>query len=142
MTHVAKGRGQLVAALGRPQERALGIAARGGRDEALEVGEQARIAVGQRSRAAALAPHASGRRQRCIEFFEPAPDRRMGKPVICETAAIPPWPAPRASLAANTRRPRSSHFDPSASYRCSIPARSIMPPKVTRGRRTKGIARS
>ena len=53
--------------------------------------------------------------------FSPRPIVERASPVICETAASPPRPAARASLAANTRRPRSSRFEPSASHRCSIP---------------------
>ena len=39
------------------------------------------------------------------------------RPVISETASSPPHPAARTSPAANTRRPRSSSFEPTASQR-------------------------
>ena len=60
--------------------------------------------------------------------FSPRPIVERASPVIAETAASPPRPAARASLAANTRRPRSSRFEPSAAHLCSIPCRSTMPP--------------
>jgi hypothetical protein len=40
--------------------------------------------------------------------------RDRASPVISATAATPPHPAARASLAANKRLPRSSRFEPSA----------------------------
>jgi hypothetical protein len=52
-------------------------------------------------------------------------------PVTLETAARPPHPAARISLAANNRRPRSSRFEPSASHRCRIASVSIMPTLVS-----------
>jgi hypothetical protein len=52
-------------------------------------------------------------------------------PVTFETAARPPHPAARTSLAANNRRPRSSRFEPSASHRCRIASVSIMPTLVS-----------
>jgi hypothetical protein len=42
--------------------------------------------------------------------------RDRASPVISATAATPPHPAARASLAANTRLPRSSRFEPSAQF--------------------------
>ncbi|TCS98578.1 hypothetical protein EDC64_1432, partial [Aquabacter spiritensis] len=62
---------------------------------------------------------------------KPRPMVERAIPVISETAASPPLPAARASLAANTRRPRSSRFEPSAFHRCSMPARSIMPTRLS-----------
>src|SRR6516162_1008374 len=47
-------------------------------------------------------------------------------PVIFETIARPPRPAVRASAAANSRRPRSSSFAPTASHRCRIASASTM----------------
>src|SRR5271167_2942437 len=47
--------------------------------------------------------------------------------VIFETIARPPHPAVRASAAANSRRPRSSSFAPTASHRCRIASASTMP---------------
>ncbi len=73
MTHGAQRRRQLVTALGHPLQRPLGIAARRRLDEALEVGKQARIALAQRARAAALAPYPSNRREWRIEVFEARP---------------------------------------------------------------------
>jgi hypothetical protein len=47
-------------------------------------------------------------------------------PVISDTAASPPQPAARVSLAAKKRRPRSSRFEPSACQRSRIASLSTM----------------
>ncbi len=53
--------------------------------------------------------------------FNPRSIVLRARPVMFETAARPPHPAARTSLAANSRRPRcSSCFEPSASHRCRI----------------------
>ena len=49
-------------------------------------------------------------------------------PVARDTAAIPPWPAARASLAANRRRPRSSRCGDNNANRERIRAGSTIPP--------------
>ena len=63
-----------------------------------------------------------------------APDRRSDRPrpmvlraipVACVTAAMPPRPAARASLAANRRRPLSSRIGSRAAKRALMAARSI-----------------
>ena len=68
-------------------------------------------------------PSASGGPSRS---FSPRPMVLRASPVTLDTDARPPHPAARASLAANSRRPRSSRFEPSASQRCRIARKSIM----------------
>ena len=51
-------------------------------------------------------------------------------PVISETASRPPHPVARTSPAANTRRPRSSSFEPTDSHLCRIACVSIMPARI------------
>jgi len=53
--------------------------------------------------------------------------RDRASPVISATVATPPHPAARASLAAKTRLPRSSRFEPSASHLSRIARVSIIP---------------
>src|SRR5208337_3712401 len=74
-------------------------------------------------------PGASGGASRS---FSPRPMVLRASPVTLDTAARPPHPAARASLAANNRRPRSSRFEPSASQRCRIARKSIMQTLVAR----------
>src|SRR5271165_3008740 len=64
--------------------------------------------------------------------FSPRPMVLRASPVMLDTDARPPHPAARASLAANSRRPRSSRFEPSASQRCRIARKSIMQTLVAR----------
>jgi hypothetical protein len=54
VTHVAERRSELVETLRNPQQRTLGIAPRRRLNETLEVGQQRRIALGQRPTAAAF----------------------------------------------------------------------------------------
>ncbi len=49
-------------------------------------------------------------------------------PVARHAAAIPPWPAARASLAANSRRPRSSRWGNNNAKRERIGEGSTIPP--------------
>jgi hypothetical protein len=58
--------------------------------------------------------------------FKPRSMVLRANPVMSDTAARPPHPATRTSLAAHNRRPRSSRFEPSASHRSRIASRSIM----------------
>src|SRR5246127_1360075 len=58
--------------------------------------------------------------------FSPRSMVLRARPVTFETAARPPQPAARTSLAANNRLPRSSRFEPSNSQRCRIACVSIM----------------
>src|SRR5258706_15273085 len=69
--------------------------------------------------------------------FRPRSMVLRANPVMIETAARPPRPAARASLAANNRRPRSSRFEPSASQRRRIASLSIMPTLVATSRATR-----
>ena len=71
-----------------------------------------------------------GARGGASRSFRPRSIVLRASPVTQETAARPPQPAARTSLAANNRRPRSSRFEPSASHRCRIACVSIMPTKV------------
>ena len=57
------------------------------------------------------------------------------RPVIWETASSPPHPAARTSPAANTRRPRSSSFEPTVSQRLRIAWQSIMPIRIATSQR-------
>ena len=68
--------------------------------------------------------------------FKPRSMVLRANPVMRETAARPPRPAARTSLAANNRRPRSSRFEPSASHRRRITSPSIMPALVATNRAT------
>ena len=61
------------------------------------------------------------------------------RPVISETAS---HPAARTSLAANTRRPRSSSFAPTAFQRLRIALQSIMPIRISRHRSARNPAAS
>ena len=61
-------------------------------------------------------------------------------PVISNTASRPPHPAARASPAANTLRPRSSSFEPTASQRLRIACVSIMPTRILPTRRPRNPA--
>jgi len=62
--------------------------------------------------------------------FCPRPMVECASPVISETASRPPHQAARASPAANTRRPRSSSFEPTNSHLCRIARLSIMPTRL------------
>ncbi len=62
--------------------------------------------------------------------FSPRPMVERASPVIAETASRPPHPAARTSPAANTRRPRSSSFEPTDSHLCRIACVSIMPTRI------------
>jgi len=62
--------------------------------------------------------------------FSPRPMVERASPVISETASRPPHPAARTSPAANTRRPRSSSFEPTDSHLCRIACVSIMPTRI------------
>ena len=128
MAHVAQRRRQLVHALRHPQQRPHRIAPRRRLDEALEVGKQAWIALGHRLAAATLAPHPASASGGASRSSWPRSIVERASPVIRDTTASPPQPAARTSLAANTRRPRSSRFEPSASHRCPIAPWSIMRP--------------
>src|SRR5271157_5934767 len=64
--------------------------------------------------------------------FRPRPMVERARPVISETASSPPHPAARTSPAANTRRPRSSSFEPTASQRLRIAWQSIMPIRISK----------
>jgi hypothetical protein len=59
--------------------------------------------------------------------FKPRPIVLTAMPVARDTAAIPPYPAARASVAANSRRPRSSRCGKSKAKRAQMPAGSIIP---------------
>src|SRR5580700_3713409 len=74
--------------------------------------------------------------RRTRSLHRTAPDRRSARPrpmvlraipVVRETAAIPPRPAARASLAANRRRSLSLRNGSSASKRAWMASRSIIP---------------
>ena len=62
--------------------------------------------------------------------FSPRPMVERASPVISETASRPPHPVARTSPAANTRRPRSSSFEPTNSRLCQIACVSIMPARI------------
>src|ERR1700675_2759145 len=61
--------------------------------------------------------------------FRPRMIRDRASPVIAATPATPHHPAARAALAANTRLPRSSRFEPSASHLSRIAWPSIIRPR-------------
>jgi hypothetical protein len=58
--------------------------------------------------------------------LRPRPMVERASPVMLDTAARPPRPAARTSLAANKRLPRSSRLEPSASHRRRIASPSII----------------
>src|SRR5215831_16048539 len=62
--------------------------------------------------------------------FNPRPMVERASPVICETSSRPPRPAARTSMAANTRRPRSSSFEPTVTQRSRIAWQSIMSTRI------------
>jgi hypothetical protein len=62
--------------------------------------------------------------------FSPRPMVERASPVISETASRPPHPVARTSPAANTRRPRSSSFEPTDPHLCRIACVSIMPARI------------
>ena len=68
-----------------------------------------------------------GARGGASRAFRPRSIVLRARPVTTETAARPPHPAARTSLAANNRRPRSSRLEPSASQRRRIARVSIIP---------------
>src|SRR5215218_2649412 len=59
--------------------------------------------------------------------FKPRPIVLTAMPVARDTAAIPPYPAVRASVAANSRRLRSSRWGNSKVKRARMPVGSIIP---------------
>ena len=62
--------------------------------------------------------------------FSSAIARRMvlrASPVATDAAVTPPWPIARASLAANSRRPRSSRNLQARRYRARMSSMSITP---------------
>src|SRR4051795_1479516 len=59
--------------------------------------------------------------------FKPRPIVLTAMPVARDTAAIPPYPAVRASVAANSRRRRSSRWGNSKVKRARMPVGSIIP---------------
>src|SRR4051812_24374966 len=59
--------------------------------------------------------------------FKPRPIVLTAMPVARDTAAIPPYPAIRASVAANSRRLRSSRWGNSKVKRARMPVGSIIP---------------
>src|SRR5271165_6355030 len=72
--------------------------------------------------------------------FTPRPMVERARPVISETASSPPHPAARTSPAANTRRPRSSSFEPTVSQRLRIAWQSIMPIRISPHRSARNPA--
>ena len=62
--------------------------------------------------------------------FSPRPTVERASSVISETASRPPHPVARTSPAANTRRPRSSSFEPTDPHLCRIACVSIMPASI------------
>src|SRR3954470_10866784 len=75
---------------------------------------------GQRTRSASS-------RAAVASSFKPRPIVLTAMPVARDTAAIPPYPAVRASVAANSRRLRSSRWGNSKVKRARMPVGSIIP---------------
>jgi hypothetical protein len=73
-------------------------------------------------------PHPTqGNRDLASSSFRPRPIVLAAMPVACDTAAIPPYPAAVASVAASKRRSRSFRDGDRAEKRFRIGAGSIMP---------------
>ena len=125
MAHGDKRRRQLVETLRHPQQRPDRVASVAGSTRRLRSSSSvASVSVkGRGPPPLRRTCPASGGASRS---FSPRSMVLRASPVMFETAARPPHPPARASLAANNRRPRSSRFEPSASHRCRIARRSIM----------------
>src|SRR5882672_8933236 len=132
--------GHLVVAFRHPQQRAHRIAERGRLDDASQILDQRRVPARQMPPAATLAAHRPFGRSAVSRSFCPRPMVERASPVISETASRPPHPAARTSPAANTRRPRSSSFEPTDSHLCRIACVSIMPTRILPQRHPKNPA--
>src|SRR5512135_3220496 len=105
VAQLAQFKGKLAHALGRPQQRLLGVAPGIGLHQPLEILQQLRIALGDRPATGALAPHPTGTDH--LPTLEPRNPARIvfsAIPLARATATIPPYPSERASAAAHRRR--------------------------------------
>src|SRR5215475_14278198 len=127
MAHVAQALAELAKALARPLQRRLRIAAGIGLDQRAQILHQAISVV-----LSGLRPP-PGRRTRPSDISfrrssaSPRPMVLRARPVARITALTPPRPAAIASAAPKRRRPLSSNFGESVSYRSRIADSSITP---------------
>src|SRR5215471_8021835 len=122
-----KALSDLPQALDRPAQRLLGVAARGRRNNPLQIDHQLGIDRRQLFAATADAPHPIVGVQAGIQIIQRAVDRAARDPGRPRRRQTPPQPAARASAAANKRRWRSSRNGRSAKYLARIASTSTTP---------------
>ena len=126
-TPLGQRRGKMALALADPQQGASGSPRIADSTSSSKASKKPRLgldrwlAATSRPAYAIAQPHGTRPQVR-----QAATNRAARDPVARDTAATPPRPAARASLAANNRRSRSSRNGESASKRAVIAAVSIM----------------
>src|ERR1700722_14106893 len=115
-------------ALAHPQQGSFRIAADCGLHQVIQGLQKPGLCLGRWLAATPLSanPRAEHHRAR-TQVCQAAINRTARNPVVFDTAATPPCPAARSSLAANNRRSLSSRIGSSASKRALMAAVSITP---------------
>ena len=115
MPHVAQRERELRMALGHPQQRPHRVAERRGFEQAPQVFQERRIGLRERGRPPPERRTFDGAGSSASKSFRPRLIVLRATPVARATTLTPPYPAERASAAANNRRSRSSRRERIAS---------------------------
>src|SRR5512135_1045471 len=126
VAQLAQFKGKPAHALGRPQQRLLGVAPGIGLHQPLEILQQLRIALGDRPATGALAPHPTGTDHLpTLELAQPRTNRVLRRPTRTSYRNDPAIPK-RACLRRSPQTPLTLVHSPArARYRSPIACSSI-----------------